>query len=197
MREDPSRWLRFGFPNQLKTYVLVAFFCLVVLSAALSNAQSGHGNQHRVVSDDSTIVEHVKPIRDDALSARGPLVFRIGRDVAYLVIPAMRLPASLGVAGAFSMAIYYDNQRPYPTTCRPPERDKWQHCYVGCQIATWCPVGSFSASILAILKEGRDSMDRGEFSWADVIATLRGAWGCTNCESCEVCCCEKVGGLGV
>lgn len=196
MRKNLSRWLSFGFPNQLRTYFLVASSYLVVLSPAWPNAQSSHGNQHRVVSDDSTIVQQEKPIRDDSMSTWGPLVLRIGRDVAYLVVPAMRLPASLGVAGAFLMAIYYDNQRPYPTTCHPPERDKWQHCYVGCKIATWCPVGSFSASMLAILKEVRDAMNRGEFSWADVFATLRGAWACTSCESCEACCCEQFGGQG-
>jgi hypothetical protein len=194
MREHTSSRLRIGVPNQLKAKVLVASFCAVVLSPVLLNAQRGSGNQHRTVSKDATVIEHVEPTRGDSLSAWMPNVFRIGRDVAYLVVPAMRLPASLGVVGAFSMAVYYDNQRPYPTTCHPPERDKWQHCYVGCRIANWCPVGSFSASILAIMKEVRDNMSRGEFSWADAFATLRGAWACTNCESCDACCCRQVGG---
>jgi len=99
---------------------------------------------------------------------------------------------ALSVGGAFSMAIYYDNQRPYPTICHPPDRDKWQHCYVGCKIATWFPVGFSSASILAILKEARDVRNRGQFSRADVRATLQGAWACTSRESGEVCCCRQV-----
>ncbi|MCH7839496.1 MAG: hypothetical protein IID38_04590 [Planctomycetes bacterium] len=39
-------------------------------------------------------------------------------------------------------------------------------------------------------------MSRGAFSWADVFATLGGAWDCAFCESCEACCCEQLGGLG-
>ena len=188
-------WSAYRYPA--RTFFLVASSCFVILSPAWSNAQSNHGNQHRVVSNDSNIVQQARPVRDAPMAPLLPFVFRISRDVVYLVVPAMRLPASLGVVGAFSMAIYYDNQRPYPTTCHPPERDKWQHCYVGCQIATWCPVGSLSASFLAVMKEVRDAMNHGEFSWADVLATLRGAWACTSCESCETCCCQKVGGLGV
>lgn len=183
-----------GLPPRLTNYVAVACCCLVVLSPAWSNAQWDRGHQHRIDPDDSTLVQQAEPMRDASMFAWGPIVLRIGRDVAYLSIPAMRLPASLGVAGAFLMALYYDNQRPYPTTCHPPEPDKWQHCYIGCKVATWCPVGTFSASILALMKELRDAMGHGAFSWADVIATLRGAWTCAGCESCEVCCCRRVSG---
>lgn len=178
----------------LRTYFLVAFFCLVALSPARSNTQLGHGNQHRLVSIDSIITQQAEPLRDDSMSAWGRRALRVGRDFGFLVVPEMRTIAWLGVAGASALAIYFDNERPYPTTCRPPAQDKWQHCYVGCMIATWCPVGSFSASILAILKEVRDVMNRGVFSWPDVFATLRGAWDCASCESCEACCCQQVGG---
>lgn len=193
MRDNLSCLLSLALPHHLKTYVLAASFCLVVLAPALSKTQMSHGNQHHLVSDDSTPVQQAKPIRNAPVAPLVPLVLRIGRDVAYLVVPAVRLPASLGVVGAFSMAMYYDHQRPAPTTCHPPELDKWQHCYVGCKIATWWPVGSFSASILAILKEVRDVINHGEFSWADIVATLRGVWACT---SCEACCCEQFGGTG-
>ena len=180
----------------LRTYFLAAFSCLVVLSPMRSNAQSSHGRQHRVVSDDSTIAQQAQPLRDDLISAWGSRVLRVGKDLGFLVVPSIRTTAWLGVAGASALAIYSDNERPYPTTCHPPEQDKWQQCYVGCQIATWCPLGSFSASILAILKEVRDVMNRGRFSWADVFATLAGAWDCTSRKSCEACCCEQLGGFG-
>ena len=180
---------------QLRTYFLVAFSCLVVLSPARSNAQSSHENQHRPVSHDSTIARQAEPLRNDLISAWGSRVLRVVRDLGFLVVPAIRLTAWLGVAGASALAVYYDNERPYPTTCHPPEQDKWQHCYVGCKIATWCPLGSFSASILAILKEVRDVINGGRFSWADVFATLSGTWDCASWESCEACCCEQLGGF--
>ncbi len=181
---------------QLRTCFLVASFCLVVISPTPSNAQSNHGHRHRVAPDCSNLTREATPPRNDPISAWVSRVLRVCRDVPYLVVPATRLVASLGVAGAAALAIHYDNERPYPTTCHPPEPDKWQHCYVGCKIASWCPVGSFSASILAILKEVRDVMNHGRFSWADVFATLAGAWDCACWESCEACCCERVGGLG-
>ena len=126
------------------------------------------------------------------MSATGSRVLGVGRDLGLLVV-SVRFTALLGAASASALAIYYENERPYPTTCRPPAPDKWQHCYVGCQIATWCPLGSLSASILAVLKEVRDAMNRGEFSWPDVYATLGGAWDCAFSESCEACCCEGHG----
>ena len=178
---------------QLRTCFLVASFCLVVISPAPSNAQSNHGHRHRVAPDCSNLTREATPPRNDPISAWVSRVLRVCRDVPYLVVPATRLVASLGVAGAAALAIHYDNERPYPTTCHPPEPDKWQHCYVGCKIASWCPVGSFSASILAILKEVRDVMNRGRFSWADVFATLGGAWDCAGCGSCEACCCKEHG----
>ena len=178
----------------LRTYFLVASFCLVALSPARINAQSSYENQHRAVSDDSIIAQPTEPLRDDPLSAWESRVLRVGRDLGLLVVPAMRLTALLSVAGASALAIYYDNERPYPTTCHPPEQDKWQHCYVGCMIASWFPGGTFSASILAVLKEIRDVMNRGDFSFADVFATVAGAWDCASCESCEACCCQQVGG---
>lgn len=144
-------------------------------------------------TDCSNLTREATPPRNDPISAWVSRVLRVCRDVPYLVVPATRLTASLGVAGAAALAIYFDNERPYPTTCHPPEPDKWQHCYVGCKIASWCPVGSFSASILAILKEVRDVMNRGRFSWADVFATLAGAWDCATCGSCEACCCKEHG----
>lgn len=126
------------------------------------------------------------------MCARGSRVLGIGRDIAF-VVASVRFTALLGAASASAMAIYYENERPYAKTCRPPAPDKWQHCYVGCQIATWCPLGSLSASILAVLKEVRDSTHHGNFSWPDVIATLGGAWDCPSSESCEACCCERHG----
>ena len=178
---------------QLRTYFLAATICLVVLMPAWPSIQASHGNRDRVVSDDSADAQQAEPLRDDPMSAWGPRVLRVGRDLGLLAVPAMRRTAWLGLAGASALAIYYDNERPYPATCHPPEPDKWQHCYVGCKIASWCPLGSFSASILAILKEIRDVMNRGRFSWADVFATLAGAWDCSCWESCEACCCKEHG----
>jgi hypothetical protein len=177
---------------QLIAYFLAASSCLVVLSPARSNDQSSHGNQHRVVSDDSTNPQQARTQRDNPLSSWGPRVLRVGRDLGF-VVASIRFTASLGAVSASALAVYYDNQRPYPATCHPPAQDKWQHCYVGCEIATWCPVGSFSASILAIMKEIRDAENHGEFSWPDVFATLGGAWDCASSESCEACCCKRLG----
>lgn len=147
-----------------------------------------------MVSVDAIITQPAEPLRDDTLSAWSSRVLSVGRELGFLIVPEMRLIAWLGVAGATVLAFHYDGERPSPTRCRPLEQDKWQHCYVGCMIASWCPIGPFSASILAILKEVRDVENHGEFSWPDVFATLRGAWDCAGCESCELCCCERLGG---
>jgi|GEM_PF-2421729 len=175
----------------LVAYVLAASSCLVVLSIARSNAQPSQGSQHRAESDDPSNARQTEPPRVDPHSAWGPRVLRVGRDLGFFVASA-RLTTSLGAASASALAIYYLNERPYPATCHPPEQDKWQHCYVGCEIATWCPVGSFSASVLAVLKEVRDAEDYGKFSWPDIFATLRGAWDCASSVSCEACCCERL-----
>jgi len=129
--------------------------------------------------------QSITPRHDRPILHRKPAETHVYRNISYFLAPA-----SWRIVGAMGMAIYFDNRRPHPTTCRPPARDKWQHCYVGCMIATWCPSGSISASVLAILKEVRDTIDYGDFSWPDVYATLNGAWHCTNYESCETCCCE-------
>ncbi len=127
------------------------------------------------------------PRRDRPILRHKPTVSHVHRNMIHLFIPA-----SWGAAGAMGMAIYYDNRRPYPTTCSPPAIDKWQHCYVGCMIANWLPSGSISASVLAVMKEVRDAIDYGDFSWPDVFATLKGAWYGDGCESCEACCCEML-----
>ena len=124
----------------------------------------------------------------ELLAARG-----ISHGASFLFVPETRWIAAIGVAGASALAMHYENEHPYPTTCHLSGLDKWQHCFVGCKIATWFPGGSFSASILAILKEVRDAMNHGRFSWPDVFATLRGAWDCASCDSCEACCCEQAG----
>jgi len=154
------------------------FSCLILVSIAQSSTPSGGKDQHRAVTNVSTTSQSL------ALGASHPKRYR---DFVLLFEPDW-----LGIASAAALAMYYDNERPYPTTCHPPETDKWQHCYVGCRIATWCPLGSFSASILAILKEIRGTIQYGVFSWADVYATLRGAWNCTGYASCEACCCERL-----
>ncbi len=175
------KWL--AHRNPIRSYYLVWFGCLILVSPAQSNTPSSGKDQHRAVSNVST--------------TSPSLAWEASPHKRYRDFVLLFVPDWLGVAGAAALAIYYDNERPYPTTCHPPKIDKWQHCYVGCSIATWCPLGSFSASILAILKEIRDTIHYGVFSWADVYATLRGAWHCTGYASCEACCCEKLGELGV
>lgn len=182
---------------QFRIYFLVASCFLVALSPARSNARPSDGSQDHVEPGHSTTTQHAEPVRNDPVSAWGPRVLRFGGDLGFLIVPATRWTACLSAAGASALAIYYNSERPLPTTCHPPELDKWQHCYVGCQIASWCPVGSFSASVLAILKEVRDAMGHGNSSWADVLATLAGAWDCAGSRSCEACCCEKLGGIEV
>jgi hypothetical protein len=192
-REDPSRWFRFVLPHLIKKYILVVYCCFVGLLPGLSSAQVGPDKQDRVVVNESAAKQPRKLIDDASMASFVALVSRIGWDFVYVVVPATRLPASLSAASAFIMAVYYDSERPYPVTCQPPEHDKWQHCYVGCQIATWCPVGSLSASMLSIMKEVRDAMGNGSFSWRDISATFRGIWGCAGCESCASCCCQYFG----
>lgn len=174
-------------------HFLLASSCLVVLSSAPSNAQSGHGNQHRLASGDSIITQRAEPLGSDSMSTWGPRVLRATRELSFFVVPATRWMAAIGAVGAAALAVHYHHAHPYPTMCHPSAQDKWQHCYVGCQIATWFPVGALSSSILAILKEVRDAMDHGTFSWPDALATLRGAWDCAGCTSCEACCCEQLG----
>ncbi len=154
----------------LGTCFLIASTC----SALQSPTTSNHTHQ-------------AAPQLDNRITARVPKALMVLRGISFLVVPV-----SLSAAVASTLALYFDNRRPHPTTCRPPALDKWQHCYVGCMIATWCPSGSFSASILALLKEVRDTMDYGDFSWPDVFATLRGAWLCAECTSCETCCCDML-----
>ncbi len=185
-------------PNRLRAYCLVvALFCLLMHPSARSTAQAVIGDQYRAASGDSTTPQYAEPVCEDSVPTWVGRAQRVGRDLGLRVAPATVLIATLGVGSASALAIYYDTERPYPTTCRPPAPDKWQHCYVGCRIAKWCPIGSLSASILAVLKEVRDSMSYGDFSWPDVLATLGGAWGCECQESCEACCCEEVGAVSI
>lgn len=179
----------------LRIFFLAASIYLAVLSPAVSNVRTSQVNQHREASRRFIITTQPRPPCNDSMFEWLPQVLRLGGDLSLLVIPETRWLSAITVVGAAALAMHYDNERPYPKSCRPSAPDKWQHCYVGCKIATSFPLGAVSASALAILKEIRDEMNHGRFSWPDVFATLRGAWACTSCESCEDCCCGQVGGL--
>ncbi len=116
-----------------------------------------------------------------------------GRDLWYLGAPGARYAVSIGVVSSSAMALYYNRYRPRPTQCQPPAVDKWQHCFVGCEISARGPVGALAASALAVLKEVRDNLHGGEFSWPDIKATLRGIWDCPIWTPCESFCCREFG----
>jgi hypothetical protein len=165
----------------------------VLLSPTLSDAQSNDRFARTVGSSDSALAQQESAGRKDDLFTWLARFSKAGRDIGYLAEPATRSTVSLGVSTALAMAVYYDNNRPRPTRCVPTELDKWQHCYVGCKISSWCPGGSLSASLVSVLKEIRDVMRGGVFSRADVLATLEGAWDCPVWESCEEFCCGQFG----
>jgi len=144
-------------------------------------------------SSDSALTQEESADRADAFFTWLARFAKAGRDFALLAEPATRSTVSLGISTALAMAVYYDENRPHPTRCLPSELDKWQHCYVGCKISTWCPGGSLSASFIAVLKEVRDVTYGGSFSWRDVLATLEGAWDCPVGEPCEEFCCRHFG----
>ena len=170
--------------SPIKAFVGMTFVGCAAFSPTLSNVQSNGRFANSVGFDNSSITQQKSDHRDDALWTWLTRFSKAGRDLSYLVKPATRSTVSMGVTAAFAMAIHYNNNRPHPRQCYPPELDKWQHCYVGCKISSWCPVGSLSASLLAVLKELRDVIHRGKFSWADVLATLEGTWDCPVWESC-------------
>jgi len=171
----------------------LAFLGFLAFLPAPANAQSRAGGADRVGPYDSHPSQKIGSPRNEKSFAWLTRFSKAGRDIGYLVVPGSRSFVSLGVAAGFETAIYYNNIRPHPTQCQPPALDKWQHCYVGCEISSWYPVGSLSASLLAILKEIRDVMGHGKFDWDDVRATLEGTWDCPVGESCEEFCCEQFG----
>ncbi len=189
--------------SPIKAFVGITFICFAALydrletgstsSQTVSNAQSNGRFGPTFGLGESSITQQESAHRDDDLWTWLTRFYKAGGDLGYLVNPATRSAVSIGVSAAFAMAIHYNNNRPHPRQCNPRELDKWQHCYVGCKISSWCPVGSVSASLLAVLKELRDVMGRGEFSWADVLATLEGTWDCPVWESCEEFCCKQFG----
>lgn len=193
MKSQRSTLLTLIGQSPIKAFVGITFVGFAAFSPTVSNAQSNGRFANTVGLDNSGITQQESAHRDDDLWTWLTRFSKAGRDLGYLVRPATRSTVSFGVIAAFAMAIHYNNNRPHPTQCNPPELDKWQHCYVGCKISSWCPVGSLSASLLAVLKEIRDVMRRGEFSWADVLATLEGTWDCPVWESCEECCCKQFG----
>lgn len=182
--------------SRLRGVHAVSFFCLLALatsgivSQTSVNVESANGNRPQAGPDGTAITMNPTRPGNNIHAMRLRAVLRLGRDVAF-VIPAPRWTASLAVIEASVMAIYYNNERPYPTMCHLVEPDKWQHCYVGCMIAAWCPLGSLSASVLAVLKELWDVANDGRFSWADAFATLGGTWNCACWDSCEACCCKQ------
>ncbi len=180
-------------PSLCTAIVLMVLAGRVLLSPTPSNAQSNDRLEVAVGSGNSNTTQQESADRADDFFTWLARFSKAGRDLAYLVEPATRSTVPLGVSTALAMAVYYDNNRPHSTRCVPLELDKWRHCYVGCKISSWCPGGSLSASLLSVLKEIRDVMRGGEFSRADVLATLEGAWDCPVWESCEEFCCRQFG----
>lgn len=176
--------------DNLLGLALVGF---LAFSPTPANAQSKGGGADPVESHDSDTSQKARSFLDENSFAWLARFSKAGRDLGYFAVPGPRSFVSLSVSAAFATAVYYNNIRPRPAQCRPPELDKWQHCYVGCEIASWYPVGSLSASLLAVLKEIRDVIGHGNFDWADVRATLEGAWDCPVWESCEEFCCMHFG----
>ena len=141
--------------SPIKAFVGMTLVGFVAFSPTLSNAQSNGRFASTVGLDNSSITQQESARRDDDLWTWLTRFFKAGGDLGCLVNPATRSAVSFGVTAAFAMAIHYNNDRPHPRQCNPPELDKWQHCYVGCKISSWCPVGSVSASLLAVLKDLR------------------------------------------
>jgi hypothetical protein len=174
-----------------KALAALAFVSFSVFLPTPVIAQSKGGGEHRVKLHDSIASQKARPLGNKGPFAWVTRFSKASRDFGYLLIPGPRSFVPLGVAGGIATAAYYNNIRPHPTQCQPPALDKWQHCYVGCEISSWYPVGSLSATLLAVLKEVRDVLGHGEFDWADVRATMEGTWDCPVWESCEEFCCMQ------
>jgi len=173
--------------------VLLSLLCASFLgfSQTPANAQSKNEGSDGVGWGDLDLRHEVHPISEDRVITWSTRFSKAARDFGFLVAPPARPLVSAGVLASFATGFYYVNFPPKPTQCRPPQLDKWQHCYVGCEISFWCPIGAPSASLLAFLKEIWDSMGHGECSWADIRATLKGTWDCPVWESCEDFCCQQ------
>lgn len=144
-------------------------------------------------ADAPGVLQQPRSLRAARSAAWVTRLSKAGRDVGFLVIPPSRTVAMVGVAAAFETGVFFVNDRPHPTQCAPLQVDKWQHCFVGCEISSWYPCGAISGSLLAFVKEIWDSMGHGRVEWADIIATLRGTWDCPASESCEEFCCGQFG----
>ncbi|MCR4315560.1 MAG: hypothetical protein NUW37_04325 [Planctomycetes bacterium] len=97
-----------------------------------------------------------------------------------------------GIICTAGFIIYYRLNPPEPS-CSVAQRDKWQHCYVGCKISFWCPAGVVWASVVGLLKEIWDEFVPGGtgFDEHDIAATIEGATTpCGFFQSCEDCCCD-------
>ena len=175
------------------TCASLALLSLAVITLVAANTPSIGGGVSKTAPMAAAPTPQAPPAPGHDLVTWITRLTRAGRDLRYLNEPAARPIVLSGIASAFVMAVHYDSHRPRPTQCRPPELDKWQHCYVGCEISTWCPVGTLSASALAIMKELRDVIDNGNFSWPDILATFKGAWDCPILVPCEAFCCRQFG----
>ncbi len=174
-----------------RAFLGLAFLGFQAFSPTPAIFRSWPGGRNRVESNVSENSQNGRSLPFDKSSAWLTRFSRAGRDFAFLEEPRPGLLVPLGVAAAFATALYYNNIRPHPSECKPTRLEKWQHCFVGCEVSFWCPVGSLSASLLAVLKEIWDIMGHGDFELADVCATLKGTWDCPLWESCEYFCCEQ------
>ncbi len=164
---------------------------LLGFSQTPANSQSKNDRSGATGWSDLDMRDGVRSFSDDCATTWLTRFSKAGMDFGFLVAPPARPLASAGILASFATGFYFVTNRPQPTECSPPQLDKWQHCYVGCEISSWCPIGATSASLLAFIKEIWDSMGHGECSWADIRATLTGIWDCPAWESCEDFCCQQ------
>ncbi len=184
-----------SFSPRKRSQILAGFALsgFVAFLRAPAIAQSEPGSARRVEPGDPVVSQQPRSVRADTPLAWVTRLSKTGRDLGFLVEPTSRTVATVGVAAAFGTGVFLVNNRPRPTQCAPPQLDKWQHCFVGCEISSWCPCGSLSGSLLAMLKEIWDLTGHGKFEWADIRATLEGTWDCPASESCEEFCCGQFG----